>query len=348
MPSVEPPANILVTGANGYFATYAVEDLLERGYTVTGSVRSARKGEEMKQLFARYGKRFSYVVVPDITEPTAFDQVIRENRFDGVAHAASPVNPQPGGTTDEYFRPAVTGTINILESIKKFGPSVKRVVYTSSCATVLHDQEGIQHTEAHWNENVLKTVEEKGNKSSHREMYRASKTLAEKAAWKYVNENKGHINYDLVTALPSYVSIAPMHNVASRDQLTSTNAVASSIRQPRPASEYTDTAYWFIHVKDMAALHSAAFSEPDAAGHRILGVAGDASWQDIYDALNEYPAFPKVPRGNPRSRGRPDSGSKDWDTSYSRRLLGREFIGIKQSFRETEEYYQKKGWAFMP
>jgi nucleoside-diphosphate-sugar epimerase len=72
-----------------------------------------------------------------------------------------------------------------------------------------------------------------------------------------------------------------MHVVASRDQLTSTNMVASSIRPPRPDSELKDTAYNFVHVKDMAALHSAAFSRADAAGHRVIGVAADASWQGI-------------------------------------------------------------------
>ncbi|KAG9079253.1 methylglyoxal reductase (NADPH-dependent) gre2 [Ceratobasidium sp. UAMH 11750] len=138
---------------------------------------------------------------------------------------------------------------------------------------------------------------------------------------------------------------APIHNVTSKDQVLSANIVESSIRQSRTAEELNNTAYNFIHVKDIAALHSAAFSQPDAAGHRIIGVAADASWQAIYDALNEAPGFPGVPKGNSGSNNRADSGSKEWDTSYSRKLLGREFIGIKQAFRETEEFFQKKGWA---
>jgi hypothetical protein len=53
---------------------------------------------------------------------------------------------------------------------------------------------------------VLKIVEEKADKSGHGPLYVASKTLAEKAAWKFVDENKQSINYDLVAVLPSYVS----------------------------------------------------------------------------------------------------------------------------------------------
>lgn len=32
--------NVVVTGANGYIASYLVKDLLERGYNVRGTVRN--------------------------------------------------------------------------------------------------------------------------------------------------------------------------------------------------------------------------------------------------------------------------------------------------------------------
>ena len=60
--------------------------------------------------------------------------------------------------------------------------------------------------QAHWNETILKIVKEKGDKAAPMELYIASKTLAEKAAWKYVDDNKDKIKFDLVAVLPSYVS----------------------------------------------------------------------------------------------------------------------------------------------
>lgn len=66
----------------------------------------------------------------------------------------------------------------------------------------------------------------------------------------------------------------------------------------------------------------------------------------IDDALNELPAFPGIPQGNPGSSGRPDVGSTEWDASYAIELLGKGFIGLKETFRETEAYYQEKGWSF--
>ena len=61
--------------------------------------------------------------------------------------------------------------------------------------------------------------------------------------------------------------------------------------------------------------------------------------------MNEEPAFPGVPKGKPGLKPVED-GLRFWDTALSKKLLGREFIGAKQAFRETEKYYQEKGWSF--
>ncbi|KAF8594883.1 NAD(P)-binding protein [Ceratobasidium sp. AG-I] len=307
MSAIQAPAKILFTGANGYFAAYAVKDLLDRGYTVVGTVRSAAKGEELKKLHSQYGDRFSYAVVPDIVKRIV-----------------------------DFILPAIHGTVGVLASIKKYGSTVKRVVLTSSVASAAQQQPGAVHTEASWNDAVVKLVEEQGSKSP-------DKTHAEKAAWKFMEENKP--GFDLVAILPSFILGAPIHSVASRDQLTSTNVVLSGIRASRPESELNEYAHRVVHVLDVAALHSISFSAQEASGHRLYAVGGVPTWQEIYDALNEEPAFPGVPKGKP-GIGPLEDGLKFWDTRLSKKLLGREFIGAKQSFRETEKYYQEKGWSF--
>lgn len=67
MPAVSAPATALVTGANGYVAAWVVRALLEEGYTVIGTVRSADKGEYLKKVFSSYGDKFEIKVVEDIT-----------------------------------------------------------------------------------------------------------------------------------------------------------------------------------------------------------------------------------------------------------------------------------------
>lgn len=90
MPAVSAPAKILVSGANGYIAVWVVRTLLERGYSVRGTIRSKGKGIHLLNLFkdeVESGK-FELVIVPDITAPGAFDEVVKG--VDAIEHTSSP------------------------------------------------------------------------------------------------------------------------------------------------------------------------------------------------------------------------------------------------------------------
>ena len=67
MPSVTS-GKVLVTGANGYVAFWVVKDLLEAGYSVRGTVRSASKAKYIQDYFKFYGDKLEIVVVEDITK----------------------------------------------------------------------------------------------------------------------------------------------------------------------------------------------------------------------------------------------------------------------------------------
>lgn len=49
-------------------ASQTVKDLLDAGYPVRGTVRSADKGEFLKNLFKDSAVPFDYVIVKDIAE----------------------------------------------------------------------------------------------------------------------------------------------------------------------------------------------------------------------------------------------------------------------------------------
>jgi len=70
MPAIQPPSKVLVTGANGYIGLWVVRVLLQRGYSVRGTVRTAQKGEALAELLQRKeGERanaFEYVAVENI------------------------------------------------------------------------------------------------------------------------------------------------------------------------------------------------------------------------------------------------------------------------------------------
>ena len=57
-----------MTGANGFVAMWLVRKLLERGFSVRGTVRSESKIAQLKQVFAEFGDKFEGVIVEDITK----------------------------------------------------------------------------------------------------------------------------------------------------------------------------------------------------------------------------------------------------------------------------------------
>lgn len=65
---VLPPATILVTGASGFIGSWVCLALLNAGYLVRSTVRTAEKGEYLKTLFSAHISNFSYVLVGDVTK----------------------------------------------------------------------------------------------------------------------------------------------------------------------------------------------------------------------------------------------------------------------------------------
>ena len=71
MPSVKKGSKVLVSGANGFIAMWVARTLLERGFTVRGTVRTEDKGKFMIEYFKSLGygdDKFEVVVVDDIVK----------------------------------------------------------------------------------------------------------------------------------------------------------------------------------------------------------------------------------------------------------------------------------------
>lgn len=140
---------------------------------------------------------------------------------DAIAHTASPVHLH-ADDPNELIGPAVSGTLGILQSALKHGPRVKRVVVTASTAAVLQaDPNPRVFTEEDWNELSLKAVEAKGREATPFEKYCTSKVLAERAAWDFVEKNKGRIGFDLVVVHPPYVFGPVLQEVSAPEKLNS-------------------------------------------------------------------------------------------------------------------------------
>ena len=139
--------------------------------------------------------------------------------MDAIAHTASPFHFK-AVEPEELIVPAVHGTTGILASALKNAPSVKRIVITSSCAAVLTPAPDPRtFSEENWNEASIVEVKEKGKDATAIAKYRASKTLAERAAWDFWNGHKSEVGWDLVVLNPPFVFGPFLHEADKPENL---------------------------------------------------------------------------------------------------------------------------------
>lgn len=304
MPAVAKGDLILLTGASGFIATHTVAHFLAAGYRVRGTVRSKEKGEYLVNLFKGQGD-FEYAIVEDIAEPSAFDEAVKG--VDGIAHTASPFYLD-AKTADELIKPAVQGTVGVLESAYKNTPNLKRVVITSSVAAIIvPEPTGPRHaggapytfTEEDWNDYSPGVIEKEGADAPGGDKYRASKTLAEKAAWAFVEKNKP--SWDFVTINPPLVLGPIIHQVSSPESINTSVANFWAFADGKKTEKDLGQIGNWVDVRDVADAHVLALSKPEAGGERFIVAGGRLNGQDIVDLLHSLPGekLTNVPVGDP-------------------------------------------------
>ncbi|TFK38821.1 D-lactaldehyde dehydrogenase [Crucibulum laeve] len=361
MPTLQPPALILVSGANGYIAVWVVRLLLERGFRVRGTVRSESKVPYLLQYFNSLGyneDKLEVIVVPDITKEDAFDEAVKG--VDGIEHTASPFHSNVDDP-HEFINPAVNGTVGILKSALKYGDRVKRIIVTSSCASVLSLplSKPTIFSEENWNTGAPKEVEEQGRAAPAMTKYRASKVLAEQAAWKFYEDHKSEIRWDLSVINPPYVFGPAIQAISSPDHLnTSLRQWYDAVYAPSPpAAERTPAlllnANAWVDVRDIAEAHVRALEKEAAGGERIIVCGGLFTWQDWINTANALPSHPSLahplPKGDPsllpeEPKEREKIYLLSYDVSKAQRLLDIKYKTMEETTRDSLEYFSKKGW----
>ncbi|KIJ54552.1 hypothetical protein M422DRAFT_774853 [Sphaerobolus stellatus SS14] len=203
------------------------------------------------------------VTVQDVRKDEAFDEAIKD--MGAVIHSASPFR-YDAENPEELIEPAVNGTTSVLQSILKNAPQVKRVVIASSVAAVIPPSRDASappktYSEKDWNQNSSQTVTKESSKVSGIVAYFTSKTEAEIAAWKLVDEHKDEIGRDLVTLLPCYIFGPIIHKVSSPSALNTSSAMLLDFFKNEPPKSPADLAKdvgSFVDVRDLAWAHAEA------------------------------------------------------------------------------------------
>ncbi|KAH7153192.1 hypothetical protein EDB81DRAFT_790786 [Dactylonectria macrodidyma] len=337
---------VLLTGGSGFIAAHTLEQLLERNYSVVTTVRSEDKAQKIRGAHADKVKagELEVFIIPDIAQEGAFDEVAKSPGIDVVLHTASPFHFNITDAKKDLIDPAVIGTTGILKALHE-SASVKRVVITSSFASIIDEAHFTNpaktFTEADWNPVRLEDINR-----SPATAYRASKKLAERAAWDFVETNKP--SFDLVTICPPLVLGPVVHHLATLDSINTSNERVVSLlsggwKDGIPAS--TPVPMW-VDVRDAARAHVRALEEPAAGGRRLLTTPGSFSNREIADIVrSKFPEFadripgPEVPGGELPAE---DQIFKI-DNTATKELLGFEWITLEKSIGDLVTSLKEHG-----
>ncbi|KAK1508368.1 NAD dependent epimerase/dehydratase [Colletotrichum tamarilloi] len=328
---------ILLTGGSGFIAAHILEQLLARGHSVVTTVRSEDKAQRIRDAHKDLdASRLHVAIVPDIARPDAFDEVVKTPGLEAVLHTASPFHFKWTDAQKELIDPAVVGTTAILKALKRDAPGVKRVVVTSSFASVIDEAKtedpNTIFTEEFWNP---VTVEDIGR--SPATAYRASKKLAEKAAWDFVNDEKP--GFDLVTLTPPLVLGPVVHHFADLASINTSNEHVVDLVKGKwkDAVAPTGAAYLWIDVRDLALSHILALEKPEAGGKRLFTTAGWFSNAEIAQVVRKN--FPELKERLPAEGTKggelpPKDKVYGYDNSATEKILGIKWKSLEESITD--------------
>jgi len=268
---------VCVTGASGFIAGHIVKELLEKGYTVRGTVRDAANPEKTQHLTSLPGAAERLTLFSASLQDTqCWDAPIAGCW--GVVHVASPIPVEkPEDQEKDIVKPAVEGTLNVLGACARAG--VQRVVQTSSMAAVAPVPAPEVKSEEHWSD--------PDSQRSRDSYYGASKTLAERAAWDFVDK-QGDGCFRLVTVCPTMI-LGPM----LQPGLNATMLGICKRFKEGLGGECRDDSMSMVDVRDCAAQHVACL-ESDSASGRYMSLKESWHWNELDAVMSEiYPARPK-------------------------------------------------------
>ncbi|KAK4204708.1 hypothetical protein QBC40DRAFT_191312 [Triangularia verruculosa] len=342
---------VLLTGGSGFIAAHILDQLLNASHTVITTVRSQSKASAITSAYPSQSSSGSLIVaiVPDIAQPGAFDTVIQEHGKDleVVLHTASPFHFNFTDPKKELIDPALIGTTSILQAIAKWSPTVKRVVVTSSFAAIINEAH-VSDPSTVFSENSWNPVTIDDIHKNPATAYRASKTLAEKAAWDFVEDPKNGAKFDLVTVNPPMVFGPVVHHLATLEAInTSNERIVHAIRGKwREGIPPTGQAYIWVDVRDVATAHvKAGLGEVDGvSGERLFVVSGWFSNSEIAAVLRKN--FPEdkdnLPEEGVKGGELPAKGERfGYDNSETTKLLGIEWIGLEKCLVDTVRSLKK-------
>lgn len=249
---------VLVTGGSGFLGAHVIVQLLNAGYQVRTTVRSLSREAEVREMLrvggVEAGDRLSFAAA-DLTKDDGWAEAAAGCTY--VHHVASPFPPNIPKHEDEVIIPARDGALRALRAARDAG--VKRVVLTSSYAAIGYGQpeQSAPFDETNWTNPEGDDVR----------AYVKSKTLAERAAWEFMQREGGAMELSVVNP------VAILGPVLAPDYSTSIMLIKRLLDGEMPG--LPRLYFGLVDVRDVADLHMRCMTAPEAKGERFLAIAGE-------------------------------------------------------------------------
>jgi len=251
---------VLVTGGSGFIAVHCILRLLKAGYRVRTTVRSLTREPEVRAMLKEggvdAGNDLSFIMA-DLGSDTHWNEATDGCTY--VLHGASPTPLKAYKHEDEMIIPAREGVLRVLRAARNSG--VKRLVLTSAFGAVVygHPPRTTPFTEKDWTAT-----------SGNVPPYQKSKTLAERAAWEFIEKEGNRLE---LSAINPVTVLGP---VLGPDYSHSIYLIRNLLEGTMPGCPKINTA--FVDVRDVADLHLRAMTNPAAKGERFIATAGESIW----------------------------------------------------------------------
>ncbi|RIV18789.1 aldehyde reductase [Fibrisoma montanum] len=273
---------VLLTGVTGFLGSHTAIQLLNKGYKVIGTLRSKKRINEIRDVIAKHTDHIENLTFAeaDLSDEDRWYELT--SQVDYVQHVASPFPRESPKHEDELIIPAKNGTLTIMKAALK--NNVKRVVITSSLAAIAYGKTPKElrkvFTESDWSDVT---------RNEDITPYYKSKTIAEKAAWDFIQENRTDHDLELTTVNPG-VMLGP---VIDQDFGTSANMIIMLMNGSFPALPKIE--FDIVDVRSVADLLIRAMEAPQAAGNRYIATAQHLTLKEIAQLLKRHYPERKIP-----------------------------------------------------
>ena len=331
---------VLVTGGTGFIGLHCLQQLLDKGYKVRTTIRSESRKQEVMEAMKKHSSNCENLefYIADLLKDDGWKEAVEGSKY--VLHVASPFFLGEPENEDVFIKPAVEGTLRVLKACAD--DDVQKVVLTSSFAAVGY---------GHPREKEVYTEEDWSSVDGEISAYAKSKTLAEKAAWEFVENLEESKKFDLTVINPVAVT-GPM---LTSDIGSSNDFLLKLISGSMPACPKIHMGY--IDVRDVAKAHIFSMTEEKTNGERIIVSENEMFFAEVGKTLNEA-GFKKSPTkelpnflvkimsffvGELKTLISALDRRGDIDKTKAERFFNWEYISTEQSVTETAQQLQEMG-----